>query len=190
MDGNGFPYISFTSDGTGNTIFNLQGPQALSQSTWYHLAATFDSTASTPTVCLYVNGVQVNSTGWNGPIFDAQTANFTVGCQGPPVVAAEYFFPGIIDAVRIYNTALTGDTLGGGQIGEIYGNPPAQPGLASAGSAAGTPSNGVYPSLVGWWQFDEGSGNSASDSSGNNNPGTETNFPTPNTQYVASTVLG
>ena len=56
-----------------------------------------------------------------------------------------------------------------------YDNPTAGPELVEGkGQVLGATTNG----LVGYWNFDEGSGTTAADSSGNNNTGTLTNGPT------------
>jgi fibronectin type 3 domain-containing protein len=74
------------------------GSTALPINTWTHLAATYDGT----TVRLYVNGTQVGSLAQSG----------TIAISGIPVTIggdATYgqYFQGMIDEVRIYNTALS-----------------------------------------------------------------------------------
>ena len=127
-----------------------------------HVVGTWDGT----TVKLYVNGVLVDSQPCTGTML-ASTQSFQIGAENGP---GGGFWGGTIDAVRVYNIALTL-----AQVQEIYGN---GNGDASAGSASAN--------LVGWWKFDEGSGTTALDSSGQGNNGTLVNSPT----YTSATILG
>jgi Concanavalin A-like lectin/glucanases superfamily/IPT/TIG domain len=121
---------------------------------------------------IYLNGALVNSIAPGGVTGILDSGNdFLIGADLTGAGGAlANFLNGSIDAVRVYNTALSG-----AQVLEIYnsGN-----GLAIAGSAAAN--------LVGWWKFDEGSGSTVIDSSVSGNNGTEINGPA----YSGANILG
>jgi hypothetical protein len=132
----------------------------------HHVVGTWDGT----TQSLYVDGVLQQSTTPSLTITDSGN-DFLVGADlsGSGASLADWL-GGTIDAVRIYDTALTA-----GQVVEIYG---AGSGLATPGSAGAN--------LVGWWKFDEGAGSTAIDSSGSGNNGMLVNSPT----YGSASVVG
>jgi glucose/arabinose dehydrogenase/chitodextrinase len=74
------------------------GTGALAPNTWTHLAATYDGA----TLKLYVNGVLVASTVQTGALTPS-TNPLSIG--GDPIYGQ--YFAGLIDEVRVYNTALT-----------------------------------------------------------------------------------
>ena len=82
----------------GGTYGDAYGTAALPANTWTHLAVTYDGS----TVRLYVNGTQVGSVAHTGAI-----ATSTNPLQiGGDSIYGQYFV-GLIDEVRVYNTALT-----------------------------------------------------------------------------------
>ncbi|HTO68373.1 MAG TPA: LamG-like jellyroll fold domain-containing protein [Myxococcota bacterium] len=76
----------------------LFGTAPLPQSTWSHLAATYDGS----TLRLYVNGTQVASRAQSAPISTSNSA-LTIGGDA---VNGQYW-AGYIDEVRVYNRALS-----------------------------------------------------------------------------------
>ena len=99
-------FMEATSDQTvpaGGITVGTAGPLAygasnLAASAWTHIALTYDGTA----VRFFVNGAQVSSTAQTGSI-----ASSTNPLQiGGDSLYGQYF-SGLIDEVRIYNTALT-----------------------------------------------------------------------------------
>ena len=80
---------------------DLLGVAALSLSTWYHFAITYDGT----TLKMYVNGVLDNSTAKT-----LNTANNVVVMGYPPAGDWSYY-NGLIDETRIYNRVLTVDEI-------------------------------------------------------------------------------
>ncbi|MFN0214540.1 MAG: CARDB domain-containing protein [Saprospiraceae bacterium] len=110
-------------------------PNDLPTNTWVHYAGTYDGDS----VRLYRNGVLVKSVKGGGPLI-----------QTPyPVMFGSRdfnadFWPGIIDEVRIWNVARTGD--------DIKNN------MNVALTQA--------PGLIGYWDFNEGSGSVAHDRTG------------------------
>lgn len=106
------------------------------------------------TITCYINGVAV-SIGAGSYTRGTLTLNrSTIGANFSSSVAS--VFGGFIDEVRVYKSALTS-----GQAVQLF----------TAGSEVDA------PNLVGYWKFDEGSGTTATDSSGNNNTGTITAAP-------------
>jgi hypothetical protein len=160
-------YKQFLSgDGTVSFNHNFSGTQgswykssAFSMGAWHHVTVTYDNSNVANVPILYVDGVKQTWTGLTQPtgtatldtgssIYIGNNNTYTRGLQGK------------IDGPRIYNRILTGS-----EIATIYNG-----GLGSnTNSSSG---------IVGWWKMNEGSGITAADSSGSNNPGTLTNGPT------------
>ncbi|OGG37748.1 hypothetical protein A2110_02060 [Candidatus Jorgensenbacteria bacterium GWA1_54_12] len=74
--------------------------------TWYHVAATFDSV--TDTLVCYVNGVAEATNGAATIDPPDSTVSMKIGCRGNDCASR---FNGEIDAVRIYNRALSGEEI-------------------------------------------------------------------------------
>ena len=103
----GLAYGLYSSNGPNPGVFistsggSDLGPMAgsvLAANTWSHIAGTYDGA----TVKLYVNGVLAGSQAVTGNILTS-TGALRIGGNA---VWGEYF-AGLIDEVRIYNTALT-----------------------------------------------------------------------------------
>jgi parallel beta-helix repeat protein len=114
--------------------------------TWTHLTVTYNGSRLT----LYRNGVAVGTSNVSGPVPP------TTGTL--QIAASQYgeYFKGLIDEVRVYNTALSATDI-----------------QAAYKQEAETESSG----LVAHWKFDDGSGSTASDASGNGNTATLINGP-------------
>lgn len=112
--------------------FYAQIVTTLSAGVWYHVAATYDGT----NLKVYLNGALEATTAVSAAI--AASGTFRVGSPGDPI----YSFPGRVDDLQIYNTALTA-----GEIATIY-----------AGGGGGGPATGLLkcapapfaPSGTGW----------------------------------------
>src|SRR5262249_19788423 len=104
----GLAYALYATDGAakppagyvnvGGTDRNAAGASVLALNTWSHVAVTYGSSA----LKLYVNGVQAATRSQTGNI-SASTAPLRLGGDS---IWGEYF-TGLIDEVRVYNTALT-----------------------------------------------------------------------------------
>lgn len=165
-------------------VVNTTGPaivtttetaQTLAASTWYHVVGVLNTTLGQ--VNLYVNGVQVKQ----------NTSSIPTTLQNPTTVldigaenAGSNLFKGTIDEPKVYNYALTSDEVkteynrGQSMVLGAAGNnssyqPQAEnqeyciPGDASTCSAP-----------VGRWDFEEGTGTTSYDTSGNGYNGTIT----------------
>lgn len=95
----GAPAITAYSAGSSVTVSG----SVVSVSTWYHLTATFDGT----TVRLYVNGVSVGTP--TTLTYADNVLDVLVGARNP--TTPEQFYGGLIDDVRIYNTALSASEI-------------------------------------------------------------------------------
>jgi PKD repeat protein len=80
-------------------IRTATGTTPLAANAWSHLAATYDGTV----LRLWVNGTQVATT-LKAPSIATSTGAFRIGGRS---VSPNEFFAGLVDDVRVYNTALT-----------------------------------------------------------------------------------
>lgn len=128
---------------TSPGIWNTESPNySIAVGTWQHVAYT--KTGSAGTQKLYINGLEQSLIANNLVTFIDNTNNHAIG---DAAFSARYF-PGQIDDVRLYNKALTKDQI--------------------VQAMHDTYNDGV----VAHWKFDDNTGCSTTDSSGNNNTGT------------------
>jgi hypothetical protein len=111
---------------------------------WHHIAGVYDASG---TKRIYVDGIMEASSPAPVPI-PPNTDPFRVGYLYDDHSREQ--FQGQIDEVRVWNVARTG---------------------AEIQSTMDTPLTGNEPGLVGYWKFDEGSGQTAYDSTVNGNNG-------------------
>jgi hypothetical protein len=119
-----------------------EGKTKLSEDTWYHL--TWSYTKSTGEQAILVNGVLDNVTEGNAAV--QGTGTMQIGRAG-----FSNYFIGQIDEVRIWNRARSQDEIKTEMYHRLVGN---------------------EPGLVGYWRFDEGSGNTVYDLTDNAYEGT------------------
>ena len=121
--------------------------------TWVYVGATFDGS----TLTLYVDGVVVKTQSMSTDYATSENTPILIGKLPYDEPSGEYFKGGI-DEVSIWNNALT--------TAEVIA-------LYNSGSRLDASTNsGNYvssSSLVGYWKFNEGTGTSVTDASGNNN---------------------
>lgn len=133
-----------TGASTRNWREVLTGTYVLSLGTWQHVAGTFDGDS----LKLFLNGVQVASTALSGSIANSPSAYaMTIGRLSDPSQSARRYFNWLNDEVRIWSRALDGAELLPNSTKEI-----------ESISAQG---------LGGYWRFNENSGTSCYDVSGN-----------------------
>ncbi|MEO8138479.1 MAG: alpha/beta fold hydrolase [Gemmatimonadota bacterium] len=131
---------------SGNCTNNLSvtGATALQPGTWYHVAAENDGT----TLRIYLNGQFEASVASLGTMCAQPGTPVTIGKTGPN---SQFYFPGDIDDVRIWDGARSQT--------EIQQN-------------MRTRLTGFESGLVGYWRFDEGVGATAFDATVQGNSGT------------------
>ncbi|MFA5318118.1 MAG: DUF2341 domain-containing protein [Patescibacteria group bacterium] len=170
-----------TGDSNGGKFYVLNDPGAAGNSTfysttnswaggtWHHIAYTADGT----NLNIYVNGVKETSGSFTTSLTDA-AATFFIGVL---YTGTNYFFPGQIDEVKIYNYARTPEEIredylaGGGATGKG-----AAIKLGSKRNEGSTWDDGGFGGAapIGYWRFEEQTGTTANDASGNLNTGTIT----------------
>ena len=98
----GYPKMGvYPSNSTATTAITVASPNALSVSTWYHLCGVFNGT----TIYLYVDGAS-KGTPAAYPTPWAATGHTILGAAKWNGARTDYM-DGVIDDVRIYNTALS-----------------------------------------------------------------------------------
>ena len=126
-----------------NDYFSIvTAPNSISTETWYHLALIYDGT----NLILYINGIEVGSTSASG-----QITNESVPLNVGRLVfqTTNFDLDGQADEVGLWNVALTAEQIQDYMYADLTGE----------------------EGLVGYWNFNEGSGDTANDASGNNNDG-------------------
>jgi hypothetical protein len=148
-------FLSYSTSGDvgltvyrGGTHQDLFSPQPIPLNQWVHLAATLQGSNAT----IYVNGVAVVSINNVPPPNGVLRTNDYIGRSNWDNAYANAIF----DDLRIWNVARTP-----GQI---------QDGMCH-------PLTGTEPNLVGYWKFDEVTGNTAHDATANHRDGTLVNGP-------------
>ena len=154
---------------------------------WYHVAGTYDGSV----MRLYLDGTERDTNTVSGSVAAGSWARLSHSSNDEDL-------DGLLDDVRIYNRALS--------LTEIQalaaGNHP-QTSIATTSLGAALDVNGdltlnsgtlAQPQTEGYWKLDEGSGDTAADSSGNGYDGTFQNTPTwstntPSTHFTNSNSL-
>ncbi len=155
--------LSFAA-GTYPASTEVASVSSISDNNWHHIAAVMD--AGGKSMKIYIDGILDASSSFSTNYTVSSTANLGIGFR--PGWADH--FEGGLDEVRVWSTARTA-----AQIKEyMY-----------------TPLAGTEPGLVGYWNFEEGSGTSTDDRSTNSNTGTLQNsdgdeFVAGNTSYAVS----
>jgi len=134
---------------------------AISTGVWSHIAWTYDGSF----VKIYINGSLDNTPPGVTGNMSTTGAVLKIGSLRPGW--SGYDFAGKIDEVKIYDRALSA-----GEVLQEY-NAGSAAHIGSDSAASYDPWGGNPP--VTWWQFDEYTGSTAYDRSGNNNNGTITN---------------
>ena len=126
-----------------NDYFSIvTAPNSISTETWYHLALLYDGT----NLILYINGIEAGSTSASG-----QITNESVPLKVGRLVfqTTNFDLDGQADEVGLWNVALTAEQIQDYMYADLTGE----------------------EGLVGYWNFNEGSGDTANDASGNDNDG-------------------
>jgi hypothetical protein len=91
----------------GNGIALGRTSYKMPASGWHHVVGTWDGS----TVTLYVDGTSVGTASLSGSYADPHQGLWIGKCNNVSYPTDNYPFKGIIDEVRIWNTALTADQL-------------------------------------------------------------------------------
>lgn len=137
--------------GTNGAVFT--GAGALSIDVWHHVAITWDGTITHANWHIFVDGIDVTSGGSDGNGSSTAANDLFVG-GGRSFYESTSPFIGLLDDLSIYSAVLSGANI--------------------TGLAAGTTDPATL-SPTGLWRFEEGSGTSVADTSGNGNTGTLSN---------------
>ena len=150
----------FTTDGSE---ISLVGNTRINDDQWHHVATTFDGSS----ISIYIDGNMDMHT-----VFDSvkisPSSNF-LGIGNNSDGAAWFPFHGQIDEARLWKAVLDSATLRAWMFRKI------------------TPDHPYSSGLIGYWQFDEGAGDTTADLSGKMHQGTLINTDTTNA-WVPSTV--
>lgn len=162
-------YLRVTSGGVLGYIVDIgsqvNGTTALSADTWYHFALVRNSGS----IKLYLNGKQESSS-TDSDTLDFGSCPFYVGVDidsGGCATSLGEYFDGSIDEVKVYNVALSPE-----QVAQDYN---ANAAINFGGTSASKKSiitGGAGSAPVGYWDFNDLSGQSLTDRSGNGNNGT------------------
>ncbi len=139
---------------------NTTGSLFVADDTWHHVAVTRDAAGA---LAMYIDGVEVGACTNTGVPSNDNFQDLSIGCThgtiGPPPGGIEpptWFFPGVIDEAAMWNVALSA-----AEVAEVHATG------VDAGSAG----------LVGYWPFDEGTGQVVADLSPAGNDGFRGEFP-------------
>jgi flagellin-like protein len=116
---NTHPYLvqTWPSDASMRFVVNDTSPvyvyTELSAGTWYHVAATYDSTLPSANVKIYLNGELEETSDYTDPVADPGNKNLRIGAKYDDSL----FFDGTIDEVAVY-----GRVLSAGEISDLYNN--------------------------------------------------------------------
>ena len=152
-------------DNQSGSYTNTVASGVVSTNTWYHLALVLTSTdASTSSGQFYLDGSTIGSAiSLSGRTLEGLNEGFVVASyQLVYPTGYNYFFPGQVDEVSVFDSALSAP-----DITAIYNS--------------GTPDNISSLSPVGWWRMgdnDGASGTTITDQGSGGNNGTLTNGPT------------
>jgi hypothetical protein len=128
--------------------------------TWYHVAGVYDATAHT--LSLYINGVLQQTVPYTTAF---RAGGHTAIGRGFYNGGAVDFATGAIDDVRFYQSALSADDIL--KIAQDGGA-----GLPNAGPAPASNVKAIAQMPTAYWTFDEGTGLTAADASGNGHTAT------------------
>ncbi len=181
-------YILYIDDATDQLIFevsdgtdeySLTSVATFTTAGWNHFAVVWDQDSASGSE-LYINGVANTATD-SGAIGNLDDLSNTLAFRSGAESDAGNPFDGKLDEIRVYNR-----TLSASEIQSLYQQGGGTKVNSAMSNAQGT--GRLDSGLVGYWQLDDGSGTSATDSSTNGNTGTLTNGPTWTTGQVSSAI--
>ena len=157
INGAGYLALYLYDNGSVNNIYASTNVSLLT-GVWYHVVATYDGSGSNTGITLYVDGATGTiSRGAGGSYVAMHNTSGNVSIGRLP--SGSQFFSGKIDEVAVIPSELSA-----AQVAAIYNS--------------GEPADLTSYSPTAWTRFEEGSGTSIADSSGNGHTATLTNGPT------------
>ena len=126
----GFGALRSTTQGDWRTPSN-----SIAYGTWYHVAITYDSSSTANTPVMYINGVSQTVTTRTAPA-GTQTSNVGTATIGNRA-AADRYFNGLIDELRIYSRALAASEIATLYLGNQPGTGVATQTLTGSPTVAG-----------------------------------------------------
>ena len=143
--------------------WSITGKTILQANIWYHLAQVYDGT----NVTLYVNGISDTNPQAFGSVV-SNTSQILIGAEKISNNPST-FFTGYMDDVKIYSYARTSS-----QILADFNSRGASVAKGNANILGANQQNTQpgYTGPIAYWNFEEGTGTSIYDTSGNNNSGT------------------
>lgn len=169
--------VELYDESANQSITASQTADSLSENTWYHVSFSFNGgeTGQAGDLSLFVDGekVAINTTNSSFLGLEDVAVDFTVGdYDATDAVAANTGFTGYIDEVHVYNNVLTLEAM------QVDQN-------TSSNTTFGTQSveestitlDGSPTDPIAQWKFDENTGTTLRDTSGNNYNGTLVNSP-------------
>jgi hypothetical protein len=106
FNGGGFCFCAFDADSSNSNLYMAATSYTPNTNQWYHLAGVYD--AKTKTLALYVNGSIVQSIAYPGAW---KASGHTLIGRGKYEGNLVDFWPGLIDDVRFYQTALSASDI-------------------------------------------------------------------------------
>ncbi len=182
--------IIWRDTASGSSFTVESATNAVVAGSWQHIVSVLDT--DNDVQYLYVNGQLVKSGAVvSAGIFDDAPAYAAISGK-PTGWSTTSSVSGSIDEVKVYSYALSPDDIkieyDHGASAAMASSGPIVAGGGSStsaraeycppGNVEGNCASGQNPSPVGQWNFEEGTGTTAKDTSGNNNNGTLTNGPT------------
>ncbi len=153
----------------------VRSPSPVSVNNWTHIASTYNGT----TLKIYINGTEVASKNTNGLI---KTSNNALRIGGNSIWGE--YFNGVIDEIRIYNKVLSATEIQSDMNTAIGSSPTVTPSITVtptqiptptptvSSAPTPTPTNTPASPPVAAFSFNENTGSTLNDSSGNGNNGT------------------
>lgn len=161
---------------TGNAsldVIDTTGSPLITDGSWHHVAVTYSATSNF--LAAYIDGVQRGSKTVTNDSASSATA-FAIGARVGPSAA----FAGQLDEMKIFDSTLTADQVkldmnqGSAQaLGSLSSSQTVPTAAASEYCIPGDSTACTAP--VARWDYEQGTGSSAYDTSGNANTGTITN---------------
>ncbi len=157
--------MQINNTGSATNQIDVKSNNTVSTGVWHHVVMTYDGSSSAAGVKFYVDdviqGVTVLSNTLSASILNAADANIGEYAD------ASSPFNGLIDEVHVYNFALNQDQV---NTDYNYGSSLTS-GVLGPTEAANDLSGGAGNPPLGYWSFNERSGSTVSDRSGNGNTG-------------------